>query len=80
MERIVAHLDADNSGGLSKPEFMAILSKINPGIDEKGVDKTFKKAKVEGDKMDINGFFRWADKMFGKADDATFDGVMGMLG
>jgi len=71
-------LDKDGGGSLSKDEFFVILQKINPGVTMDGVAKAFKKAKVD-DAMDLAGFYRWADKMFGKADDDTFDGVMEMF-
>ena len=64
---------------LGKAEFTKLLQKLNPGITEDGVNKTLKKAKVKGDTMDIHGFFRWMDKMFGKADQETFDGLMTMF-
>ena len=73
-------LDKDGSGLLSKEEFRTILSNISPTpVEASDVDKAFKKAKIEGDEMDIHGFYRWADKKLGKVDDGTFDGVMSML-
>jgi ankyrin repeat protein len=71
-------LDKDGGGSLNREEFFVILQKINPDVTMDGVAKAFKKAKVV-DAMDLGGFFRWADKMFGKADDDTFDGVMKMF-
>ena len=72
-------LDKDGNGGLSKEEFSMVLAKINPAIDEKGVEKAFKKAKVET-LMDLAGFLRWCDKMFKKESDETFEGVMDVFG
>ena len=71
-------LDKDGSGGLNKEEFLVVLSKIMPGVDEKGVDKAFKKAKVT-DLMDLAGFQRWCDKMFKKESDETFVSAMDVL-
>ena len=72
-------LDADHSGALCKSEFKVILAQLNPEITEEQAAKSFKKAKVQGDEMDLNGFFRWAHKMFGKADDASFDASLSLL-
>ena len=72
-------LDADHSGALCKSEFKVILAQLNPEITEEQAAKSFKKAKVQGDEMDLNGFFRWAHKMFGKADDTSFDASLSLL-
>jgi len=74
------NLDEDNSGALSKSEFFVIMAQLNPDITEEQCDKSFKKAKVRGDEIDLEGFLRWVYKMFGKADDPTFDASLSLLG
>jgi len=53
-----------------------MLARINPGVTDDDVEKAYKKAKVTGDTMDVDGFSTWIQKKFGKLDDATFDGLM----
>ena len=72
-------LDEDTSGALSKSEFKIILAHLNPGITDEQVEKTFKKAKIKGDEMDVQGFYKWAHKMFSKMDDLGFDEAMSMM-
>ena len=52
------NLDVNQNGTLSKEEFLDILEKITPGVTISNVDKQFKKAKIDGEEMDVEGFFR----------------------
>lgn len=72
-------LDKDGSGLLSKGEFLVIMAQLSPGIDEAGIDRVFKKAKIAGDEMDADAFCRWASKVLGKADDDSFKSAMELL-
>lgn len=72
------HLDKDNSGYLDVDEFTIIMRKLDPRIDNQGVINTFKKAGVQ-QALRMDQFFQWIHVMFGKADDATFDGLMDMF-
>lgn len=62
---VFAKLDKDGNGALSKEEFMVLASSLDPGITMEGVDKAFKRARIENE-MDLQGFFKWASKMYRK--------------
>lgn len=72
------HLDKDNSGYLDVDEFTVIMKKLDPRIEQDGVINTFKKAGVQ-QALRIDQFYMWIHTMFGKADDATFDGLLEMF-
>jgi ankyrin repeat protein len=71
-------LDEDVSGYLDVDEFTVIMRKLDPRIDQNGVINTFKKAGVQ-QALNIDQFYQWIHVMFGKADEATFDGLMTMF-
>jgi ankyrin repeat protein len=71
-------LDDDGSGYLDVDEFTVIMRKLDPRIDQNGVINTFKKAGVQ-QALNIDQFYQWIHVMFGKADDATFEGLMTMF-
>ena len=44
---------------MSKADFLKALQKLDPNTDEKALEKAWtKKAKVVGDVMDVDAFFR----------------------
>eukprot|EP00658_Telonema_sp_P-2_P038726 TRINITY_DN2772_c0_g1_i4.p1 TRINITY_DN2772_c0_g1~~TRINITY_DN2772_c0_g1_i4.p1 ORF type:complete len:343 (-),score=89.34 TRINITY_DN2772_c0_g1_i4:240-1241(-) len=75
---LFTHLDKDNTGSLDVDEFTVIMRTLDPRIDNQGVINTFKKAGVS-QALNLDQFYQWIHVMFGKADDATFDGLITMF-
>eukprot|EP00656_Telonema_subtile_P035580 TRINITY_DN39556_c0_g1_i1.p1 TRINITY_DN39556_c0_g1~~TRINITY_DN39556_c0_g1_i1.p1 ORF type:complete len:287 (-),score=95.71 TRINITY_DN39556_c0_g1_i1:266-1126(-) len=71
-------LDKDGGGALDVDEFTVIMRALDPRIDNQGVINTFKKAGVS-QALNLDQFYQWIHVMFGKADQATFDGLIEMF-